>query len=386
VHVGLFTDSYLPRQSGVVRAVNALARHLRGRGHRVSIVAPAHPGYADEEPDVYRFPSLAPPGHPDFPLALPCSVPHLRAVRELEVDVVHTHSPFLLGLVGLWAARTRGAPVVFTYHTLYAAYAHYAPLIGTLSRPLLVSYTTGYCNRCDRVLVSVPSVAALLRSYGVRAPVEVVPSSGVDLREFAGAPSGAARERFGIPREVPLLLYVGRLAKEKGVALLLDALSLLPPEVWLLLLGDGPERGALVARARRLGVSGRVVFAGPQDHARVVEALADADVFVFPSQTETLGLAVLEAMAAGRAVVAVGGGAMVDLVRDGSTGRLVPPTPGALADAVRALLDDPAGRAALGGRAREAAGEYDQARVGDRVLAVYEQVVAAGARAEPRPA
>lgn len=385
MHIGLFTDSYLPRRSGVVQAVDALARHLRARGHRVSIVAPAQSGYVDDDPDVHRFPSVAPPGHPDFPLAIPCSAPSLRWVRSLDVDVVHTHSPFLLGAVGLWVARARGVPVVFTYHTLYAAYAHYAPLVGSLSRPLVVAYTTGYCNRCDRVLASVPSLAALLRSYGVRTPLEVVPSAGIELQEFTEVLPERARERFGIPPTAPLLLYVGRLAREKRVALLLEACALLPPDVWLLLVGDGPEGDALKAFARRLGVAGRVVFAGSQEHPTVVEALCAADVFVFPSETETLGLAVIEAMAAGRPVVAVRGGAMEDVVCDGETGRLVAPEPAALAEGVRGLLEDPAGRRAMGMRARAEAVRYDQAKVVDRVVAVYQEVTSR-ARAEPTPA
>lgn len=376
MHVGLFTDSYLPRTSGVVRAVEATGRHLRRRGHRVSIVAPAYPGYADADPDVVRFPSIAPPGHPDFPLAVPCSAPHLREVRELGLDVVHTHSPFLLGGVGWWVARSLRRPVAFTYHTRYAEYTHYAPVLGDLARPLVIAYTSAYCNRCDRVLVSVPSLARVLRAHGIRARIEVIPSVGVEPSEFQGTGGGEARERFGIPGAAPLVLYTGRLAREKGIGLLLQAHAGLPPDVWLLLIGDGPERAALQVQAERLGVARRVVFAGSQPHPRVVDALRACDLFVFPSRTETLGLVVVEAMAAGRAVVAVRSDVMADIVRDGETGVLAPPEPGAFGAAVRSLLADPAGRAAMGARAREvAAAAYAQDRITDRLVAVYEAML-----------
>jgi len=376
VHIGLFTDSYLPRRSGVVRAVEVTARSLRDRGHRVSIIAPRYPGYTDADPGVYRFPSISPPGHPDFPLAVPFSTAHLHAIRELRLDLVHTHSPFLLGGVGLWAARALHRPVVFTYHTLYTEYAHYAPVLGEVTRPLIVAFTTAYCNRCDRVFASVPFLAALLRRYGVRVPVDVVPSAGVEPSDFDGVSSGQVRKRSGIPEESALLIFVGRLGKEKGIPLLLDALAALPSSVWLLIVGDGPERASLGAYAERLGVASRVVFAGAQDHDRVVEALAASDLFVFPSRTETLGLALLEAMAAGRAVVAVEGGATIDLVRDGENGRLVPPDPGTFAEAVRDLLGNAERRHAMAARARVVAGMYAQEQVTDRLIAAYEEAIA----------
>ena len=376
MHIGLFTDSYLPRRSGVVRAVEATARSLRRRGHRVSVFAPRYSGYADDDPDIHRFPSISPPRHPDFPLAVPFPGGHLHAIRELRLDLVHTHSPFLLGGVGLWAARASHRPVIFTYHTLYAEYVHYAPVFGEVTRPLVVAYTTAYCNRCDRVLASVPSLSARLRHYGVRTPVEIVPSAGIDPFEFEGVSAGRVREESGIPADAALLVFVGRLGKEKGVALLLDTMAALPSGVWLLIVGDGPERASLEASAARLGVAPRVVFAGSQDHARVVEALFAADVFVFPSQTETLGLVVLEAMAAGCAVVAVQAGAAADIIRDGESGRLVPPDPRAFAEAIRDVLGNAERRAAMAARARTVAAAYSQDKVTDRLIAAYEETIA----------
>ena len=381
MHVGLFTDSYLPRTSGVVTAVEASARQLRSRGHRVSIVAPAYPGHADTDPDVVRVPSITPPGHPDFPLALPYPGRALRAVRALGLDIVHTHSPFLLGGMGWWAARTIGRPVLFTYHTRYDEYAHYTPVMGDLARPLLSAYTTAYCNQCDCVLAPLPSIAALLRESGVRVRVAVVPSAGIDVAAFALPASGpdgraAVRGRFGVPPRARLLVFVGRLAREKNAALLLVVLTALPADTWLLLVGDGPERAALEAQARDAGLAPRTIFAGIQPPAVVAEVLAAADLFVFPSTTETFGLAMIEAMAAGCAVVAARAAASSDLLRDGETGRLVPADPGPFAEAVRELLADPARRRAMGAAARTAAADYDPVRVTDRLLIVYEELLA----------
>lgn len=380
MHVGLFTDSYLPRTSGVVTAVETSARQLRRRGHRVSIVAPSYPGHADADPDVVRVPSVTPPGHPDFPLALPYPGRTMRAVRALGLDLVHTHSPFLLGGMGWWAARTLRRPVLFTYHTRYDEYAHYAPVVGDLARPLVSAYATAYCNQCDCVLVPLPSIASLLREAGVRVRIAVVPSTGIDVAAFAAAGPGAdaraaVRSRFGIPPRAPLLVFVGRLAREKNVGLLLSSLAALPSDTRLLLVGDGPERAALEAQAGHAGLARRTVFAGTQPPAVVAEALAAADLFVFPSATETFGIAMIEAMAAGCAVVAVRAPASSDLVRDGETGRLVAADPTTFAEAVRDLLAQPGRRSAMGGAARAAAADYDETRVTDRLLIVYQDLL-----------
>jgi len=388
VHVGFFTDSYVPRISGVVRAVEASAQQLRSRGHRVSIVAPAFPGYADADRDVLRVPAVAPPGYPDFPVAVPYPGGPLRAVRALGLDLVHTHSPFVLGGIGWWMARSLGRPMLFTYHTRYEDYAHYAPVVGDLARPLVGAYTTAYCNRCDCVLAPLPSVAALLRESGVRARVAVVPSAGIDVAAFAAAADGAGgdraaavRAKFGVPGRAPLLVFVGRLAPEKNVGLLLASLAALPSDTWLLLVGDGPDRGLLQAQAEDRDIAGRTIFAGTQPPAVVADALAAADLFVFPSTTETFGIAMVEAMAAGCAVVAVQAAASCDLLRDGETGRLVAGNPAAFAAAVRDLLAEPARRTAMGGAARAAAADYDHARVTDRLLIVYRELLAGQAEA-----
>jgi glycosyltransferase involved in cell wall biosynthesis len=145
--------------------------------------------------------------------------------------------------------------------------------------------------------------------------------------------------------------------------------------VWLLLVGDGPERRDLEVQAQRLGLTGRVVFAGEQDHVRVVDTLFASDLFVFPSQTETLGLAVLEAMAAGRAVVAVQGGSIPEIVRDGETGRVVPADPTALRQAIADLAGDAELRRTMGARAAVVSAAYSQARVVDQLLENYKAML-----------
>ena len=187
--------------------------------------------------------------------------------------------------------------------------------------------------------------------------------------------------RVGGPGVLHGVLYVGRLHRQKGVDTLVRAVPLLPPDVPVTLAGDGPERAALEKLAARLGVADRVRVTGFLPHRQVPELLAGAAVAVLPSRYEELGTALVEAMAAGRPVVASAVGGIPELVRDGVDGLLVPPgEPVALATAVRALLADPQLAARLGSHGRDRVAEHDWARLAARVLEIYLQASAVPAR------
>ena len=220
------------------------------------------------------------------------------------------------------------------------------------------------------------------------AKVRVVPN-GVDLKRFAPRPpSSALRASLGVPPSAPVALSIGRHVPEKGYRHLVDAAALVErarPGVHWVLVGDGELRSELEARARRLGLESRVHFTGWRDD--VADVLALSDVFVLPSQSEGFGRVLVEAMAMGRAIVATAVGGVPDVVLAGRTGLLVQPAdPVALADAVRALLDDPARAARLGaaGRARAESSFSLGAHV-HAVERVYDEVLARAARdAGPR--
>lgn len=377
LRVCMCTDSYLPRVSGVVHSVAAFASALRRRGHHVVIAAPAYPGFVDADPDVVRFPSIRWP-YPDFPLAVPLEPSAWRRLHAQDFDVVHAHSPFLMGAAAAYLARQQRAPLVFSHHTLYDEYVHYVPWVGPgVTRPAVLRYTTAYANRCDCVIAPSRAVVERLRDRGVRARIELLPTGTVDPEAMATLDPGWVRPVFGIPAGRPLLVTASRLGKEKSVDLLLDAFAriLSRQEASLLIVGDGPEAPALREQALRLGVDAHTVFAGPQPHRKTLECLAAADIFVFASQTETQGMAVIEAMAAGLPVVAVAAGGVADAVRDGESGFLVDPSADALAARVLALLNDPSRRASLGGRAKDAAMAFSLEALTDRLVTLYRSLV-----------
>ncbi len=378
MRIAVFTECYRPIVNGVVVSVVTLAGELSKQGHEVHIVAPAYPGHREVEPNVHRLPSVSPPRRPRYPLAIPYSG-HLlrRAIAAHPPDIVHSQHPFIVGREGRRLARRLGCPLVFTYHTLIRAYAHYVPLPQPLVRRLAVWVSREYANSAAAVVVPTASVAEVLRSYGVVRPIEPIPT-GIDLDLIRSRPRLPARARFGIPEGVPLIAYTGRIAREKSIDMLLQAFALLPRalhEAHLLLIGGGPWYEDCRRLAETLGVAARVHVTGYLPRERVFDCLADSDVFAFASLTDTQGVAVLEAMALGAPPVAVRSGAVADLVRPGVDGLLVAPTAGALAEGLAQVLQSEELRRALAGRARARAEEFSAGRMAQRVVDLYRRVL-----------
>lgn len=376
--IAMCSDSYLPRISGVVHSLHAMAGALRAQGHRVVIAAPRYPGYVDADPDVVRFPSLRPPHQPDFPLALPYAPAAWRRLAAEPFDIVHTHSPFLMGAAASRLAGRMRAPLVFTHHTLYDEYIHYAPFVSArVSAPAVRRFVTRYANRCAAVVAPSAWMAHRLRDQGVRARIAVVPTGALDPALVAALDPSGVRAAYGIPPHRPLLVTASRLAREKSVELVLRAFAHIAAgrEAALLVVGGGPEEAALRALAAELGVADRTVFTGLLPQRRALECMAAGDVFLYASQTETQGLVVIEAMAAAVPVVAVAAGGVSDAIRDGETGALVPPDPQAIAARALALLDDPERRHRLGRAGAAAAQAYTLETVTRQLVELYASIV-----------
>ncbi|HEY3248358.1 MAG TPA: glycosyltransferase [bacterium] len=377
----MFTDSYLPRVSGVVHSLEALVRALRHGGHDVLVVAPAYPGYQDSDRYVLRFPSFRPLRAENFPLAMPVSRAVTRRLDEFPLDVIHTHTPFLLGSAAGTQARRRGVPLAFTHHTFYEEYVHYATWVPPgLSRAMVRTYVTWYANHAACTIAPSRAAAAYLRVRGVTSRLEVIPTGTIETAQFAELTPAWVRPAFGLQHDQPLLVTASRLGKEKSVDLLLAAFARLPErfEAALLVVGGGPQLHELQALAAQLGVARRAIFAGLLSHRQAVECMAAADVFLFASQTETQGLAVIEAMAAGVPVVAVDAGGVADAVEDGTTGFLTPPAADALAARTAVLLEDPRLRRQFGDAGRAAAEKFSLEHVTAQVVGVYESLLAVG--------
>jgi len=379
VRVGLFTNNYLPFCGGVTVSVETLRRGLEARGHEAWVLAPRFPGAADGGPRTLRYPSIPAATYPQFPLAIPYSRRLARRVRALDFDVFHAHHPFLLGPAARRLARRQARPLVFTYHTRYDKYAHYVPLRRDVVEAAAQLLSTRFAARADAILAPSAVLRDELRERGVRAPIAVVPT-GVDLARFSPGDRTAARRTWGMENGALVVLYVGRLDREKSVDRVLAAFARIAgtlPQARLVLVGHGTQADALRRMAGGLHAAARVTFAGVCAHENLPQHYRAADLFLFASETETQGLVLAEAAACGLPAVAVNAPGCAEVVHDGDTGVLTKGDPSALAEAAIALLVDPVRRAAMGLRARQLAErEFDVALQIDRTLDVYAEVVA----------
>ncbi len=388
MRIGIFSESYEPVSNGVAVSVRTLIDELRAMHHHVCVMAPHYPDYVDESPFVMRVPSILTPMNADYPVPYPW-FPRLRKeINRLHLDVLHSQSPWFLGILALRIARQYGIPHISTYHTLYDQYAHYMTFLPTpATRGILEWWMPEFYNQCDSVIVPSEVAEDSLRSYGVTARINVIPT-GVPLPRSDSLSENSkreVRERFEISNAVPLLLYVGRIAREKNIEIVVDAFAQTAdevPDARLLLVGGGPELDTWKQRVERLPCGDRVVFTGNLPRSELDTIYAAADLFVFGSTTETQGLVVSESRAAGTPAVVVRGGGASENVHNGEDGVIVEPDAESVADAIRALLRKPAALAEMRRACLRNAPRYTPEAMAATVEDVY--IAAVDARSAPR--
>ncbi len=379
VRIGIVTATYLPSRNGVATSTALFVQGLRDRGHEVRVFAPRHPqAPRDPEPGVYRlnasFAGAQALGAPaDYPVML-APGPLLSARLPLRgVDVWHTMHPFLAGQLALRWGRLSRAPVVYTAHTQYDEYIHYAPLPSKVSRAMIHPHVSALARRMDAVLAPGRAMVDMLRGYGYGGEIELLPNP-VSLSAFEGVSGAAFRAEFGLPQGAPLAVYLGRLAPEKNLDTMLAAFAQARarrPELRLLVVGDGPSREAAQAAAPE-----GVTFTGAVPYARVPEALSAADAFLTASTSEVLPMSMIEALAAGAPLVAARSPAALDLIAEGHNGTVREASPEALATGLLQVLA-PAALPRMQEEARRSARQYDLPVRAAALEAVYERVIAA---------
>jgi glycosyltransferase involved in cell wall biosynthesis len=316
----LITDTYPPEINGVARTLSTLARGLTARGHAVEVITTRAAESAEPEgaPARHVVPSLPLPGYPGLRVGLATRGRLLRLFERFQPDVLYVATETPLGLAAIRAARRAGVPVVSGFHTNFQTYlGDYGPAgLASLARPLLRALH----NRTARTLTPSADTAAMLTGWGVR-NVGVL-GRGVDTRLFDPARRCAElRRTWGADDATPVALYVGRVAAEKNLDLLVrafQAFRAIHPQAPCVVVGDGPRRQALQAAQPDF------IFAGARPGEELARHYASADVFLFPSVTETFGNVVLEALAAGLLPVAYDYAGPRQLIRHGTSGWLAP--------------------------------------------------------------
>lgn len=382
LRIGFFSESFHPVQNGVTTSMLTLLAELRAQNHHVVVFAPANQQQREPETNVLRFPSFVSVFNREYPLAYPF-LPRLALApyfNRLKLDIVHTHTPFVLGLTGANLALSRGVPLVTTFHTLYSQYSHYVPFLpDAVTQSLLEHYLPWYYNRCAEIICPSEVAARTLRAMGVARPIEVIPT-GVPLppaSEIDAEARQRTRAKLGVAADTPLLLYAGRLAKEKNLAWLLEVFAQVRarvPESRLALAGGGPFLEELQGMAETRALGDSVLFLGPTPRREMDALYAAADAFCFPSPSETQGLVIGEARAAGAPCVVVDAGGAPETVREGEDGFRIPPddTEAFVTSVVR-ILQERDLRETLRANARRNARQFTPETMARRIAAVYER-------------
>jgi glycosyltransferase involved in cell wall biosynthesis len=369
VRIAFFTETFLPKVDGIVTRLTKTVQHLVAAGDEVLVFCPEGAPAQYMGARVVGVPALPLPLYPELKLALPRPAVS-EALERFAPDVVHVVNPAVLGLGGIWLARTKGYPLVASYHTHLPKYLeHYG--MGMLE-PLLWELLKAAHNQARLNLCTSTAMVEELAAKGIQHTA--LWQRGVDTELFRPElRSGAMRQRLHGNHDDrgSLLLYIGRLSAEKQIERIRPVLEALP-DARLALVGDGPYRQQL----EKLFEGTATTFVGYLAGEDLAAAYASGDAFLFPSSTETLGLVLLEAMAAGCPVVGANRGGIPDIVNDGENGCLYDPDqPRSLISAVERLLGDGATRSQLRQAARQEAERWGWSGATEQLRSYYRQVL-----------
>jgi len=381
MNIGVFTDAYTPQINGVVTSTRMLESELTRLGHRVYIFTASDPNAKRPEPNVYRMPSMPAFFAPEYRATLVYPPRLLVRMRRFKLDIIHTQTEFSVGLFGKLTAEFLNVPLVHTYHTMYENYTHYIAKGRLITPAMAKKFSRVFCNRADCVIAPVEKTRLSLIEYGVKRPIAVIPT-GLDFEPFRRgrySEDELVRTKFelGIGPKDPVIVFVGRVAKEKSIDVILNAMPAVLeriPQAKFLIVGTGPVKAELEELSAGLGLTKSVIFAGNRPWDTIGKYYQLGDVFATASVSESQGLTYIEAMAAGVAVVAKKDMSLEGVISDGVTGYLFEQNSGA-ADVIIKALSDRQGRGDIIQNALESISPLSSRRFGKNLEALYEDVI-----------
>ncbi len=326
--IGLFTDTYFPQVSGVATSIKTLRDELIAQGHQVYIFTTTDPKAKDddEENGIYRFPSIPFVSFTDRRIAIRGAFRAIKIAEKLQLDIVHNQTEFSLGVMGKVVAHHLNIPCLHTYHTMYQDYLHYIAN-GHILKPKDVGRLAHiYLHNISGVVAPSERVLETMRSYNVDAPIRIIPT-GINLRVYGQRDSveekDALRAKWGYKPDTPVLLSLSRLAFEKNIHTLIEAMPDIlakKPDAQLLIVGDGPARETLERQVRHLHLTDHIQFAGQVDTDAVHHYYQMANVFVSASDSESQGLTYDEALASDLPIVVMRSDYTDELIDDPAIG------------------------------------------------------------------
>ena len=398
--IAMLTNNYRPFLGGVPISVERQAHELISLGHEVTVFAPAYGDTEEEDRDApervvrYRSQKRKMENGMVYPEIWPREI--VRVFAEEKFDCIHVHHPMFVGPCALYLGKKYGIPVIYTYHTRYEDYVHYIPclrvgehsfagkkrMVAWVREKVIPGYMKWFANQCDLVFAPSAGMRQVLRQYGVTTRMEVLPT-GLTEDYFAAEEkrddkrSYEIREKYGKGKKY-LFVTVSRLEKEKNYGFLLrgiaDIRRKIGDDFHVMILGEGRQKSELKVRASILGIRDVVTFAGSVPNAEVRDYMRAADVFLFASRSETQGIVLAEAMAAGCPAVAVHAVGSDDIVRSGVNGYLTDEDEEHWAEAVlRAAEESTRDERKISGMRAEARKTAENYR--SSVLARYEEML-----------
>lgn len=333
MNIGLFLDTYDPQVNGVVTSTKLLKEELEYYGHNVTIVTVKTllSNIDNNNNNIIRIPSVPFPPLPEHRIGMVYSYNIIKLIENLNLDIIHTHTEFSIGLLGKFIAKRLNIPIVHTYHTMYEDYMHY------ITNNSLIKYASDlakhasklYCQSYDKIITPTEKAKKALINYGVDNEIDVIPT-GIKIEKFkkenyTNEEIDLLKDHLSIDLDSPVILYIGRLAQEKSIDVIIRELPKVLenfPKTKFLIVGNGPERKRLEKLTQKLKVRSSVIFTGEKPWEEIGKYYQLGDVFVSASTTETQGLTFIEAMASKTPVLAKYDTNLDNFIKDKTNGRV----------------------------------------------------------------
>lgn len=378
MNILMMTNTYLSTLGGLEKSIQAFSDQFRRWGHRVGIVVPEAESGVHEK-DMFPIPVLSEVHRSGLALNLPLPSSLSHVIDTFQPDVIHAHYPFLIGEIALRAAIKYEKPLIYTHHILFEAYTHYLPLPPLRAKRFLIELSSGYANLATHVIAPSQGVKESLEKEGVKTPITVVPT-GVDIERFHQGDGSKIRRRLGVAPDAFVVGYVGRLAKEKNLDFLAEALiSFLTnhPKAHFVAAGIGPYEEDVKQKFLAAKLENQIHFLGKLQEQELIDCYHSFDVFAFASKSETQGIVLVEAMASGVPVAALDAPGVREIVTDFENGCLVLEEDVSLFEKalVRVMNQEGYELAALKQRAQATAEKFSLESCAEEAIEVYQSAI-----------
>lgn len=378
--IGLFFDTYYPQKNGVATSAVYLTKALRNKGNQVFVVVPKIKGHIDQDKDVFRIPSVRVwPTIPDS-VRMPTLIPNKVwwKIFKQDYDIIHSDGNGFFSFIGMFLAKRKKIPFVFTFHTVFSQYTHYV-FNGKLISPKLINFgLKKFGNLCDGIIVPSEKMQDELIAIGIKKPITVIPSF-IDLDKFHISRKGFLHQKYKIPKHHKILLSVGRLEKEKNFEFIIRTFQQIAKSylnVHLVITGEGSSRKNLQNLAKEFKLDKRIHLTGDIDMDLMPLVYNDADIFVFSSITETQGLCVLEAAASGLPLVLVNDLAYKGMIINNENGFSLPLEQPQFVDKIILLLKDSKIRQQFSKKSKQLAeSNFAEGPLVDKLIELYESYI-----------